>query len=327
MPQSMFNPMSAPAGNSSMSESTEDELDLLHRKRVVLEQLLLYARQLSRLESGVEALQQMLKPSQQPGRIPAAIVELSLKLNDLDDAALQKQLLTLDASVARDLSDITTLSRLDHAAFCAKYFQATGSTSATGAIEALEARVLEFRRKTQTNVALRYLLYQRGIQLSAAKLPVTQEQVVEHLAAIRQQETQCRLKLKLQTRQMLEDVDVILNSTQYSDEFKRQFAPARAALQNNMDLLAQGCRLDELPSSVETITFDESSLAKISALGRPGMEAEVAPVPAAALPPVGVSANVVAAKEPVTSPSARGFWHKFRRWLSTPWHVRWQDME
>jgi hypothetical protein len=173
--------------NHSNPADIGQQLDQISRKRQALEQLLLLAHQLSRMQGGMGMLQQMLKPSQAPGRKATALEQLCDALAPRSTDELRRQLAALDELIARELSSVVVLSRLTRAEFIQRYCESKGAADAAAL---LEKQLEEFRRNSQTNVAVRYVLHGRGIQLKAAELPISQEAVAQRLEALRTEEQQ-----------------------------------------------------------------------------------------------------------------------------------------
>ena len=291
-----------------MTSETFEDLERIERKRKLLEQLLAFARQLARLQGGVETLQQMLKPSQTPGRKSSAIAKFCAQLSRHETPDLQQKLAALDELIARELDGIIALSKLTQDEFIARY-----ASGATDAVAALEAKLIDFRRKGQINVAMRYLLHERGILLEAARLPITQEHVSERLEALRSEEGRCRNRIRDEIQEQLADVQRVLDDPRQPDALKQKFAQTLAWLQQGLDVLARGGKLDELPFFIETVVMEDK---------KPILPAAVVAVkgdsPKPSPAPVAISAK---------TQRKLGFWQRLRIWVNTPWDVKWKDVD
>jgi hypothetical protein len=290
------------------SISISERLSRLSAKREVLERFLSYARQLTQLQGSVEAVQQMLKPSQQPGARNSVIAEYCKKAESMPTPQLLSTLAKLDDAIAADFSEIVALASMSAEELIAQHEKANRGQDV---FAAARARLVEFRRKGQVNVAIRYVLYERGIQQKAARLPVSQEQVAERLEALREEEHECRGRLKRDMEEMVADIDAIVEVPACPAPLKKRMLDVRENLQSSLTLLAEGRSLEDLPATIEVIVLSSD-----------GLPAAVSPDAAGAAP--AEPTNTMAAPE-VTA-HKRSFWKKLRIWLSSPWSVRWRDI-
>lgn len=291
------------------------QLDQISRKRLALEQLLLLAHQLSRMQGGMGMLQQMLKPSQAPSRKATALEQLCDALAPRSTEELRRQLAALDELIARELSSVVVLSRLTRAEFIQRYCESKGAADAA---VLLEKQLEEFRRNSQTNVAVRYVLHGRGIQLKAAELPISQEAVAQRLAALRTEEQQCREQLTQQARELLVDIEAaIANPDCSAAELARQMA-GKLRIEGTLKMLEQGRSLEDLPRE---LSGDDAPF--LAAMARPAVETDNAARPAQPVAPKATAKQPT----PLQPEKPLGFWKKFKLWLNTPWETRWQDID
>jgi hypothetical protein len=282
------------------------QLAQISRKRAALEQLLLLAHQLSRMQGGMGMLQQMLKPSQAPGRKASVLEQLCSALAPRTTDELRRQLVALDELIARELSSVVVLSRLTRAEFIQRYCESKGAADAAAL---LEKQLDEFRRNSQSNVAVRYVLHGRGIQLKAAELPISQEAVAQRLEALRTEEQQCRQQLTQQAQELLADIAVALDNPDCSPDDRTQQQATRRSVENTLRLLDQGRSLEDLPR----VLIGDVALPEPSA------------APAKTAPDK--TAKTAISNPPQQQPAQLGFWKKFKLWLDTPWQTRWKDID
>jgi hypothetical protein len=301
--------------NHSNPADIGQQLDQISRKRQALEQLLLLAHQLSRMQGGMGMLQQMLKPSQAPGRKATALEQLCDALAPRSTDELRRQLAALDELIARELSSVVVLSRLTRAEFIQRYCESKGAADAAAL---LEKQLEEFRRNSQTNVAVRYVLHGRGIQLKAAELPISQEAVAQRLEALRTEEQQCREQLTQQARELLVDIEAaIANPDCSAAELARQMA-GKLRIEGTLKMLEQGRSLEDLPRE---LTGDDAPI--LAAMARPAVEADNAARLAQPAAPRAAAKQT----KPLEPEKPLGFWKKFKRWLNTPWETGWKDID
>ena len=293
----------------------QQQLEQISRKRAALEQLLLLAHQLSRMQGGIGMLQQMLKPSQAPGRRISALEQLCNEFAPCSTEDLRAQLVQLDRLIAGELSSVVVLSRLTRAEFIQRYCESKGAADAA---VLLEKQLDEFRHNSQSNVAVRYVLHGRGIQLKAADLPISQEAVAQRLEALRTEEQQCRQQLTQQAHELLADIEAaIANPDCSAAELARQLA-GKLRIENTLRMLEQGRSLEDLPRELS---------------GTDEVPAPAMPAPPAARPGADVRATrtprpeAAVKRAPPQPEKPLGFWKKFKLWLNTPWETRWKDID
>jgi hypothetical protein len=307
-----------------MSLDAAAKLDQISRQRAALEQLLLLAHQLSRMQGGIGLLQQMLKPSQAPGRKLSAIEQLGAQLQRQSSPQLQQQLTELDRSIAREISSVVVLSRLTRAEFIQRYCESKG---AADAVALLEQQLNDFRRNGQLNVAIRYVLHGRGVQIKAAELPISQEAVAQRVEALRGEEQLCRQQLTDQARDLLTAIDGELADAATPADIQAQHRSARRVLTQTLKLLEAGRSLEELP-----LRLDSAVISLADDLPDESTKPQHAPQPA--LKPASQRQpsqrqiqNAVKSAPDKSKKAPRSFWRKLRLWLDTPWQTRWKDIE
>lgn len=294
-----------------MSPPIMSELSRIERKREMLEQLLSYARQLARLQGGVESLQQMLKPSQIPGKKTSAIADFCKQLDRHDTPELKDKLRSLDGLIAAELKGIIELSELTQDDFVSRY---TKTDSSDGLAE-LEARLNHFRRRGLMNIAMRYLLHERGAQVEAAKLPITQEQVSDRLVALRGEEARCRNKIRDEINEQIADVEWVIKDTRQPPALKMQFAQTLNWLQQGLDVLERGGKLDELPFFIETVVMEEQQPTATKLLAT------------ASAADTHNSSTLTRTDILQSKPRKLGFWRHLWAWANSSWSVKWKDID
>ena len=212
------------------SVSLSEELSRLREKREALEQVLSYAHQLTHLQSSIDVVQQMLTPSQAPGRTTSSIADYCKKAAGLETPNLSAMLEKLDKALASDIEVIVALSQPGTKATVARREQ-YGKHLDTFA--ALKAKLADFRRNGEMNVAIRYVLYERGVQLEAARLPISQNDVADRLNTVRDEEQHCRVRLKTDMETMVADIRRIMAQPGCPDPLKQRMSIARDRLEIN----------------------------------------------------------------------------------------------
>lgn len=283
------------------SVSVSEELSRLREKREVLEELLSQAYQLTNLLGSMELVQQIFDPAQSPAQATGGMALYRAEAAALATPALLASLETLDKDIASDFGQILALSMPGAKASVAG---SSKSGEVKDVIAATKARLRDFRSRGEMNVAVRYVLHERGVPCAATTLPVSPEEIAARLATVRKEERHCRGRLRNEMEGMVADVDRIIAKPDCPDPIRRRMLALRDNLDQSLALLAENRSLDELPTTVEVIELSSDEAPP---------EPKVASVP---LPPAAAGTL-----------HKRGFWQKLRLWLNSPWSVRWRDLD
>lgn len=240
-----------------LDEFHSDELEQLHKKRELLEQLLTFTKQINQMGSGLDLVREMAKPSQRVNkRLFKLLLVLIERLQPLDTEELRTRLTTMDAQIKKELRRMMVLSRMSEEEFMQHFANSsTGQLAAT--YDALLEEIEAFRRMAQTNVAIRYILSQRGALVDACTLPISQEVLGETVETLRVKEAECKHKVEQKIEDMIGDTDLILSCDKYPDDLKEQLRGVRTNLTKNLERLRSGEAVADVFVSVDAFEISD----------------------------------------------------------------------
>jgi hypothetical protein len=173
----------------------------------------------------------------------------------------------------------------------------------------------EFRRQSQTAVALKILLQQRGVYTSGTAIKESVQQIEGHIERLERREEKQRKQLHMHITEMHTDLSSMLNSDQYSDEMKKVFRKVISDLENDQKAIDQGERIDKLQLSFEVVE---------TGMDKKEVEATVQQQVTAETEEYLEEFDQNEMTE--TSFTIVGFLKTLYKWLNTPWNVTWGDI-
>ncbi|MBL4867373.1 MAG: hypothetical protein JKY67_13490 [Pseudomonadales bacterium] len=323
--------------------SDTDELISIQKKRDAIEKLVAFSQQLSKLVNTMESVQHMMRPSQIPkkGRF-ALLHQLIDRLQTVETEQLYTRLDKLDKEVGKEIKKILALSQLKEADIEKSYVGKSREEIELGHRTMLK-ELKDFSRKTQTNVAIRYTLHNRGCSLDSAKLPIFQEELGVQVENLKSQEHQCRNKLAQHLESLIHDTDLILNAPHFPDEVKQQVATVKADLEKNLEHIRDGKNIDGIPVFIESLEIAPSGTIDLPPIGaNPFEETEadaqddaskdvesvesLAPETENQILENQTTSDSTTLKELQSQYRQKGFFGRLWMWLNTPLGVSWGDI-
>jgi len=321
-----------------MSLDATQELNALTQKRETLEKLVQFAVQITRLLDGMEAVQGVTKPEQMPQQKRTEFVSaISSRVQHLSSTDLQARLGKLDDLVKKDLTRILKIADTSESDYN-RYIAPINNEAPQNSTEWLNKSVYEFKRRSQTSAALRIVLIDQGVAVPKVELSVSPEHIRRQIDSLKQRESVYRMEMISQVQNLLEDVDKFVANPAFPEDLKQHMLTLREELTESKQILESGKSIEALPMVVHYIEIDNSDPFTLPA-------SNDAPEPAAiekdkpdTKPPAVTKEDVpdkqAARKAPRTEPDKPpvpaiklGFFQKFMVWLSTPWYVKWKDIE
>ena len=285
-----------------------DQLLAHRKKRQALEQLISFARQISVAGDSMEALQFAARPSQRPDKGKLSfLLEMTAHLQAVDTATLQTRLAQIDKLLIAEVELFLHIATLNEDDFMELPHQ-NPTEDFHEQIESVQKRLQSFKRKAQTNVALRLVLHERGVQLQALKLPIAQDALAQQVTVLRQKENFCRKKIIQDIRLLLADTAHILHNHQYPQQMVDKLWETHDNLQQALAHLESG-------KSIESLSFNIEAHLEIDAL----------PIAPDALPLPAVEETPTEASKQLQEAGKNGFFARIDRWLNTPFDVSWNE--
>lgn len=328
-----------------MSQDHSTELNALTKKRETLEKLVQFAVQITRLLDSMEAVQGISKPDQVPQHKRAEFVNaISNRVQHLSSTDLQARLGKLDDLVKKDLSRILKIADTSESDYN-RYIAPIANEAPQNSADWLNKSVYEFKRRSQTSAALRIVLIDQGVTVPNVELSVSPENIRRQIESLKQRESVYRMEMISQVNNLLEDVEKFVGNPTFPEELKQHMLTLREELGETKKVLESGKSIESLPMVVHYIDIDNSDPFTLPASGEmneePAVEkAEAAKPPAPAAKEENANTAKPAPRKAPRTESARteplkldipaiklGFFKKIMVWLSTPWYVKWKDIE
>ena len=330
--------------SNSLSVSLAEDINSLAERRRALEELIAYAQQLSRASQGLDAVRHILKPSQLPKGLEKTFIhKLTSHLKELDDQELIKSLKLLDLHVRNDLQKILKIAGTKRDEF-ENELRASSEDDIKTYYTKLQEQLKEFRRKAQSNVAVRLELFDRGVQLEAADLGVTQAKMYDQLEMVKKQELQNKHLVTLEMKMYIKDIDKILNNVNYPDEIKQRFLDAKVDVAQSLEDIKNGKNIEDISCYIQPIALGEGFFDGTKYVGEdnniPKKSPPISSEPAPNLTPAKIrenknldiepqretsAANIDAAAQPKFISGLKLFYRACKLWLITPMSVSWEE--
>jgi cell division septation protein DedD len=315
---------SLPAHNNLIDE----ELLSIRRKRALLERLIAFTRQVHRLAGSFDILKEMVKPSQRTNKkYLQALYAAMQEYEAVETNALQEDLRAVDQRIQQRLQGIIALSMRREADFL-KLFEARSDSEAP--YTRIDGELKAFEDLVQQNLAMRYVLDQRGAIKKSCRLPISQEDVRVHADRLKKEEAACKKRIEQKIQELIQDTETLLANAELPDDLKSSMKTVRANLNRKLDAL-QTDNMDDAIKALEHFDLDacdeqrdtpsESPQKQQKSKEKNKREAKAEAKHATANKPTANTTRTPKAEEKVTGIKA------FVRWLNTPWGVSYEDIK
>ena len=248
------------------------------------------------------------KPSQAfPKKLIAQVKALSQRIGDLPIPELIQRLNSLEAVMAKSVNQLLVLAKIDVNELRDEKID---SLSVNEFIDAIS----DFKRRTQSAVALRFLLQDRGVAISPFSLEIPQEAITEHIVDLKTKEKGCIKQIRKEIVSIIKDSDTMLKSEQFNDEIEVGIENVKQAMEVNLAYLDKGGKVSGIPNVFETIIL-ESEIIEVATIEDPKKSS---------IEPETSEESIVEEK---IQAQPESFWSLFGRWLSTPWKSSWKSLK
>lgn len=284
--------------NLLKESALQEDFSTIEEKRRVLEQIVDIAKAIEHMHDSLESVLILgVSSKEMPEGALNIYSTLSDNLRNLPVNKIKEYLQNLEKIIKNQLEKILHYSGVDFTSDEAiEILYISSDSSEENPLELLE----DFKRTAQTAVSLRVLLKKRGVATPGSALPVPQDVIVKQMERLDVQEQKQRTKIKFRIMEMKEDIDKMINNTNYPDGMKELLIGVRCNLENDLDSIESGGELSRLNFTVdaeEITSFKESST-----------EEEKTP-------------------QHAEDKKKMGFAGATSRWLNSPWDVTWKDIE
>ena len=277
-------------------------------------------------------MQFVTKPSQKSGNNRFLFLDkMTQHLQGIDTDELQCRLGKIDTQLIKEVNYFIKITGLSEEEFNAS-FATKNADETEKSISALENKLKDFRRKAQTNVAIRITLLGRGVQLLSIKLPVTQEHLSSQVADLKTKEKKCKTRIKQEINILLDDTNKILNNEQYPEALKNKMVEVKEQLESALTHIEHGKNIEDLPMIIE-VHEDQYELPVGFGDDKPQQspdkkaESDTPPVECPAPKDALKAHKTPATNTPHTTEKNKSLFYLLKCWLLSPWGVTWKEIK
>ncbi len=305
-----------------MKHQDFDELRELTKKRQLLEHLIAFTKRIQQLSNSLDIVREITKPSQATSkRILPLIAHLLPRMKFLETPQLKTAMQRLQPDISHELKQIMALAEVSETDFTKRL--ATLSIDKRKAVFDVMTQELQvFKRKTQTNLAIRVCLHERGVITTAADLAISQEKISDKASALKTQESDCKHRIKTTINTMLEDTQKILSMPSCPDELKEKVEQVKKTLEHKLEHLNTGKDLSDLPVFVESLEIDTSC---DDVASQAAARAQTNSTPTSLTSALTSDVFIEIAEEKIDR--SLNHFQRLCLWLNTPWEVSWSALK
>lgn len=295
--------------------SVTDEIRLLKQRRKSLDHVIKFTLGINRLQHSLESISLLKKPTKD---IPRDLLRLFGNISDtvgtLPSSELTIRLARIEETLQHDIDTILGISNeptvLD---------STSGEQSASEDIaEKLQTLINDFRRRANTAIVLKLHLRTRGINVAETIIPIKPEALLTQISKLVVEEKKCHHRTKEELNKLDNQIGEIIDNESYPDEVRHHALTMRQQINENIDHLNKGKDIEKMPFVIEIIQIQDSENEDT----RPAITDKVNPAKSTEI--------TTEKKDPVqnnTNKSKTGFLKKLLKWMSSPWSVKWHDIE
>ncbi|WP_444997602.1 hypothetical protein [Aliikangiella sp. IMCC44359] len=293
------------------SISTAAEFRLITSKRVALEQLIKIAQGVHNQQIALSELAIAARPSQSfPPQLMVYFGAIEKRMQSIAASEIIQRLETIEKVTEETLANILYLSQLNIDELRNNHLE-------KAEIENFTESITDFKRRTKTALALRYILQKRGVIIEAFKLPISQEAINEQVEKLKEKEHECVKQIKTEINHIIRDTEQLLTNNAISAAMKSDLKGINRAMQLNIEHLENGGSVTEIPHVFEIIVLEsednstnEAPLAKNEATNNNSTQTETPK-----------QKELFSEQEKNVSLS---FWKRLIIWLTSPPEVSWK---
>jgi len=302
----------------SQPGNSAKDLSKLTEKRLALEGLIKITASIQTQQESLLELSVIAKPSQEfPAKLVTHIKVLSEKIGDLPVTELIQRLEAIEKVMAKGLAAILKLAEIDANALRSEQIASISIDDFVGAIN-------NFKRRTQTAVALRYLLIGRGVAIAPFSLVVPQEAITGHIESLKVKEKSCVKQIRKEIVEIIKDSQQMLTYEGLADSMKAEIVNVNQAMRVNLEHLDSGGNIKDIPNVFETIVL-ESPLTESITIEEPSQQEELGSESTEC--DATEKESVIKNTPQTTQNKSESFWTLFKKWLSSPWSVSWRSLK
>ena len=288
--------------------SVSEEIRLIKQRRKNLDHIIKFTLGISRLQKSLESVLLLKKPTTDiPRDLLKVLGSISDNVANLPSNELMKRLTRIEESIQEDMNAIMGITSQPDS------IDASNSNQTEDVSKNLQSLINDFRRRINTAIVLKLHMRSRGMNVAETTVPITAEELVSQVSKLVVEEKKCRTKTKDELESMDNQMEMIINNKDCPKAMKNYADQLRQEIHQNITHLDKGKDIEKMPYVVEIIQMGEDQTTKSEPTRQPTK----------------IHENSAATEEVTKIPDNQklGFFNKFSKWLSTPWAVKWKDIE
>lgn len=275
--------------------SVTEEIRLLKQRRKSLDHIIKFTLGISRLQKSLESVLLLKKPTADiPRNLLTVLGNISENVVNLPSNELTKRLTRIEQTIQEDMNIIMGI---------------TNQPDTIDTSKKLQTLINDFRRRINTAIVLKLHMRTRGISVAETTIPITAEELVSQVSQLAVEEKKCRTKTKNELQGMDTEMEMIINNDDCPKAMKDYANQLRHEINQNIEHIDKGKNIEKMPYVVEIIQIGENQTTK----SKPTHQL--------------AENNVITKETTKTSKNKKlKFFKKVSKWLSTPWSVKWKDI-
>ena len=318
-----------------MTVKASKAIQQITEQRQALESLIRIAQGVHNQQSALSELALAARPSQDfPKSVLNYFAAVEKKMADTPIPEVLKKIEAIESVTERDLSQIIYLATLDVHALRANQIESAQLENIDVAY--FTDAINNFKRRTQTALAMRVLLKKRGVAIQPFKLSVSQETLNQKIQDLKQKEIQCIQQIRLEINQIIDDTSLLLEQDSFSEEMKQSLRAVRRAMKINLRHLDEGGSVNDIPNVFEIVTLESGPSSEFPLSKDPDTHNVVTEESSGKIPIQPVKDKSATAKQkptikqsqppPAKKQVPRSYWWIFKLWVTSPWKTSWRSL-
>jgi hypothetical protein len=294
--------------SKSKTTTSSQRLRLIRRKRLALEQLIEFTKNISLQSRILQDVLVLSRPSQViPDKIREHLMYLVNTIQNLSDGDLNQHLIRVDQLVRQGVETIVNISQ--HL----EQFDAN-SQSIIKEINHIKETITLFKNRTELSLALRLVLKNKGLQPQRLVVNFSQESISEQIGELKNEEQKCSNSLRNHIQDVIIECDLLLSLDGIASELKGELKQVKEVMQQNIEHLNSGKSIETIPVNFEAVNIEDSSPSAIE----PIYEAKETSIEIKKTTATATPTKIEPQKKPET------FLQRLTNWLNSPWNQGWK---
>lgn len=288
--------------------SVSEEIRLIKQRRKNLDHIIKFTLSISRLQKSLESVLLLKKPTKDiPRDLLKVLGSISDNVANLPSNELMKRLTRIEESIQEDMNAIMGITNQPDS------IDASNSNQVEDNSKNLQSLINDFRRRINTAIVLKLHMRTRGMNVAETTVPITAEELVSQVSKLVVEEKKCRTKTKDELETMDNQMEMIINNKDCPKAMKNYADQLRQEIHQNIEHLNKGKDIEKMPYVVEIIQMGEDQTTKSE--------------PTSQATKINENSDTTEEVTKISNNQKLSFFNKVSKWFSTPWAVKWKDIE